>query len=139
MLYREGNRYEGHWKLGRREGYGLLTDTTGRTVCGIWQADTLRAGNISKGDSLYTGELNSRLRPNGYGCLSASEGYLYQGEWNDGIREGFGISIEKRQIVKCGTWRNNRFHGERMVYTADRVYGIDISRYQHEMGKNGMA
>lgn len=135
MLYREGNRYEGHWKLGRREGYGLLTDTTGRTVCGIWQADTLRAGNISKGDSLYTGELNSRLRPNGYGCLSAGEGYLYQGEWNDGIREGFGISIEKRQIVKCGTWRNNRFHGERMVYTADRVYGIDISRYQHEIGK----
>lgn len=135
MLYRGGDRYEGHWKQGRREGYGLLTDTAGRAVCGIWQADTLQTGTVCKGDSLYRGELNARLLPDGYGSLSAGEGYLYQGEWKDGIRQGFGISIEKRQIVKCGAWRDNRFHGERMVYTADRVYGIDISRYQHEIGK----
>lgn len=135
MRYREGNKYEGGWKQGRREGYGLLTDTTGRAVRGIWQADTLQTGTVSKGDSLYSGELNASLLPDGYGSLSAGEGYRYQGEWSNGIRQGFGISIEKRQIVKCGTWRNNRFHGERMVYTAERVYGIDISRYQHEIGK----
>lgn len=35
-------------------------------------------------------------------------------------------------MVRCGSWRNGRFQGERMVYTADRVYGIDLSRHQHE-------
>ena len=29
----------------------------------------------------------------------------------------------------------NGYRGERMVYTPTRVYGIDVSRHQHEKGR----
>jgi lysozyme len=34
-----------------------------------------------------------------------------------------------------GQWKGNRFLGERMSYTSERIYGIDISRYQHGKGR----
>ena len=41
--------------------------------------------------------------------------------------------------MQLGEWKRNRFLGERIEYRADRIYGIDISRFQHEKGRKRYA
>ena len=65
----------------------------------------------------------------------ANDGTYYEGEWLDGKRNGFGFSIAPRKPLRVGEWKNDRYHGERLVYTSERIYGIDISKYQHGKGK----
>ena len=118
-----------------REGHGQWTDSTGCTYRGIWQADTLAQGERMDSLGFYRGQLNAALQPEGTGLYLGNDGEWYEGEWKAGKRHGHGYSVKRGTIVKCGAWKNGRFLGEHMIYTADRVYGIDISRYQHEIGK----
>lgn len=69
------------------------------------------------------------------GTQLSLNGDYYEGQFNGAFqRDGQGFAVE-RHLVKSGEWKSNRFRGERMVYTAQRVYGIDVSRHQHEHGK----
>ena len=88
-------------------------------------------------DSLgtYMGERDSLARPHGYGSFLSARGEFYEGEWLQGKREGVGFSINHGQKLRLGEWKGNEFLGERITYTPERIYGIDISRYQHEQGK----
>ena len=45
------------------------------------------------------------------------------------------MAINAGKHLQLGEWKNNRFLGERIEYRADRIYGIDISRFQHEKGR----
>lgn len=118
-----------------RAGHGQWTDSTGCTFRGIWQADTLAQGERIDSCGFYRGQLNAALQPEGTGLYLGNDGEWYEGEWKAGKRQGHGYSVKRGTIVKCGSWKSGRFLGEHMIYTADRVYGIDISRYQHEIGK----
>ncbi|RRD80494.1 glycosyl hydrolase family 25 [Alloprevotella sp. OH1205_COT-284] len=70
-----------------------------------------------------------------FGTAIDRRGAYYRGSFDEDFRRhGFGFSIDD-ELVKCGIWQHGRFKGERMVYTSDRIYGIDISRYQHEHGR----
>lgn len=81
----------------------------------------------------YEGDLDSLLRPSGEGvCVGRS---YYEGEWSEGMRQGFGIGLVPGRIIGVGMWKNNKFFGEKILHHENRVYGIDISRYQHEKGK----
>lgn len=85
-------------------------------------------------DSLgtYEGERDSLRNPCGYGRFLSLEGVFYEGEWKDGKRNGVGFAIVPGQRLRMGEWKEDKFLGERIEYTPDRIYGIDISRYQHE-------
>lgn len=78
------------------------------------------------------------LSPDSLGYTGTSltkDGIYYEGGFDSLYRkDGFGFQVD-HHFVKCGIWKKNQFQGERMIYTSDRVYGIDISRYQHEIGK----
>lgn len=78
------------------------------------------------------------LTPDSLGYTGTSltkDGIYYEGGFDSLYRkDGFGFQVD-HHFVKCGIWKKNQFQGERMIYTSDRVYGIDISRYQHEIGK----
>ena len=124
--------YEGQWKNGKREGEGLFTDSAGTRYVGLWHADTLTRGYRIQGDTVYVGDFNALMQPDGEGEWTCRTGY-YGGGFRDGLREGFGISLSPDHIVRAGSWKADVFKGEHMVYTVDRVYGIDISRYQHEI------
>ena len=90
-----------------------------------------------KGDSLgiYTGEMNGLRQPDGHGSYQAYDGSYYEGAWKDGRRQGFGFSIAPWKPLRAGEWEDDRYKGERVNYTSERIYGIDISRYQHEKGR----
>lgn len=53
-------------------------------------------------------------------------------------REGFGFSIAPKKPLRIGEWKNDRYKGERLVYTSERIYGIDLSKYQHGKGRKNM-
>lgn len=134
LRYRDGSVHTGLWQAGRREGYGRLR-TDSAVYAGHWQGDTLAAGTRRDSIGLYRGQLNHNLQPDGAGSLTQHNGIFYRGNWQAGRREGFGFAVSERHIVQAGIWKKDRFQGEQIIYTANRIYGIDISRYQHEIGR----
>lgn len=72
--------------------------------------------------------------PGGFrGEWYGTDGSYYRGDFNPQLeRHGMGFAVDDK-LVKYGIWRQNQFVGEQMLYTSDRIYGIDISRYQHEL------
>lgn len=81
--------------------------------------------------SSYIGEMSNGQR-NGHGIYRDLHGNLYDGFWVNGKREGFGCGIDSTGQVYVGEWKADRFRGERMTHRPERIYGIDIARYQHE-------
>lgn len=120
---------DGSWQ---RSGYGTLLRADGSRFEGLWRADTLVRGVHTDSLGVYRGTFAADLEAEGSGSFLSRTGDYYQGDWHKGRREGHGFSSRPGHMVRCGAWKADRFKGERMVYTADRVYGIDISRHQHE-------
>lgn len=131
--------YSGLWRNGKRQGEGLTRDSLGRTVAGLWNADTIVSGTITDSIGTYKGELNSRFAPNGHGTYRGTDGSWYDGTWKEGLRDGFGCGVDANGKVKTGEWKRGTYRGERMTYTSERIYGIDISRYQHGSGRKKYA
>lgn len=99
------------------------------------QPDTVRQEFVDSLGNHYRLRLVSSNPKVWTGTQLAPDDTYYEGLFNaDFQRDGLGFAVE-RHIVKSGEWHKNRFHGERMVYTPSRVYGIDVSRHQHERGR----
>lgn len=127
--------YSGTWKNGKRDGYGTATDSLGRKITALWQADTIVSGTRRDSLGSYHGEFGSKLLANGHGTWRGTDGSFYTGQWTDDQRNGFGCGVTESGKVKAGDWRKDRYRGERMLHTSDRIYGIDLSKHQHEKGK----
>ena len=127
--------YAGHWYKGLRQGEGLVTDSLGRKVTGWWDHDTLVTGTRCDSTGTYTGEFNQHLKANGYGHFRDTLCTCYEGQWKDDERTGIGFSSQHRYF-RMGEWKHDVFKGERLNYTSQRIYGIDISKHQHIKGRN---
>ena len=127
--------YAGQWKAGRRQGMGVATDSLGRRVVGQWNADTLTQGTRRDSAGTYTGYFARQMVASGYGTFSDGQGSYYGGQWRADQRAGWGFSLARKKHIRVGEWKADRYLGERLQYTADRVYGIDISRFQHDVGR----
>lgn len=124
------------------QGFARYTDERGYTYEGVWQGDSLPYGtrwtNYDVGllDSAYSecyvGPMDSLLRPSGRGVFNGWQ--YYEGQWQNGMRHGYGLALVPGCILCNGTWQKDSFLGESIVHSNDRVYGIDISRWQHEQG-----
>ena len=125
----------GRWHGIKRWGRGVCHDGRGWIVTGVWLADTISRGICFGKDGIYAGQLGSSMEACGLGSFWGCDGSYYTGQWNHGQREGFGLSVAP-DLIRVGIWRWGMFRGERFLYHRDRVYGIDISRYQHERGRH---
>lgn len=124
----------GRWKGIGRQGTGLDCDTAGRIVMGHYEADRLANGLRVDTASIYSGDFDGSVAE-GHGCCLTADGTYYEGQWQDDCRHGFGFAVSPQTHIRVGQWKNDRYLGERMQYTSERIYGIDISRYQHGHGK----
>lgn len=97
--------------------------------------NTIPKGAISDSLGYYVGEQKKGLA-NGYGQYFGNDGSYYDGHWKEGKRDGFGIYIAPYQYLQVGEWKQNQFKGERLTYNVDRIYGIDLSKHQHEKNNN---
>ena len=123
-----------HWRGIGREGKGIVSDDYGRIVIGIFHADTLVSGLRLDHEGIYAGMFNRDMEASGHGSYRSLDGSYYEGHWEHDRREGFGFCVSTENL-RAGWWHEGRFRGERMQYTSERIYGIDISRYQHEQGR----
>ena len=114
-----------------RSGKGIVRDSCGRLVIGTWQADTLVSGIRIDTLGIYAGQFSRAMTADGHGSFRAVDGSYYEGHWLSDLRDGFGFLVSPENL-KAGIWQGGRFLGEKVHYTSDRIYGIDISRYQHE-------
>ncbi len=131
--------YVGEWKKGLRNGRGCGFDSLGHRIVGQWQGGTLVSGVRTDSNGTYAGELNSRGEAQGYGSFTDCNGSYYDGYWDRNQRDGLGFSLVPGKMLRMGEWKNDRYLGERLEYTSHRIYGIDISRYQHDVGKKHYA
>ncbi|MCR4581938.1 MAG: glycosyl hydrolase family 25 [Prevotella sp.] len=128
----------GYWRNMPREGTALLADSIGRIILGTFHADTLTSGIRVDTLGTYQGAF-SKGKAKGHGAYTSTQGQRYEGHFASNQRNGFGMAMiakahGERQL-KVGVWRNDKFLGERMIYSSERIYGIDISRYQHGKGR----
>lgn len=139
VLYVGGRAvYAGQWKGGMRQGRGRATDSLGRTVDAVWNHDTIVSGVRRDSAGTYRGEFDRQLRASGHGNYHDPQGTYFEGQWRADERMGFGFSSQNRYF-RVGEWKNDVYKGERLNYTADRIYGIDISKHQHLKGKKRYA
>ena len=114
---------------------GIFRMINGHLVSGKWNKDTIYNGIRKDSTGLYIGDLNRKGEANGKGIYIDKGPSYYEGFFSNDMRNGYGFSIAPNKALRAGEWKNDRYKGERVHYTADRIYGIDVSRYQHESGR----
>ncbi len=120
-------------------GKAIARDSQGRIVSGIWDHDTIvKAIRIDR-QGIYQGHMDRQLRACGQGVMDEWDGCHKEGFWFEDVQHGFGFDSSPQHHLRIGEWKNGKFLGERMRYTAQRIYGIDISRHQHEKGRRRYA
>ncbi|MBQ8714379.1 MAG: glycosyl hydrolase family 25 [Prevotella sp.] len=131
----------GYWKAGqyhisqKLSGRGITTDAKGRIVRGLWDHDTIVVAWRTDSLGVYFGQMDKNLMASGQGIYRTNNDNYYDGHWQEDHRHGFGYESSPHHQLRVGEWKKGRFLGERLKYTTDRIYGIDISRHQHEKGR----
>ena len=135
----------GRWKDKKRQGTAIIRDSLGRIIIGNWNADTLVSGIRIDSLGIYQGAFTNGARAiitdakaEGHGAYMTTDGHYFEGHWEQDQPEGFGLQLLENEVItilKTGEWQKGVFKGERMNYTTERIYGIDISRYQHGKGR----
>ncbi|MBR1502760.1 MAG: glycosyl hydrolase family 25 [Prevotella sp.] len=127
----------GTWKNHRREGAAIVLDSLRRTIVGTCLDDSLVTGVRADSTSIYVGDFR-QTKAHGHGALYA-DGSYHEGHWENDRRQGFGLQLltpaNDTPRLRVGEWNKDKFQGERMRYTSERIYGIDIARYQHGKGR----
>ena len=130
------------WEGHRREGPAIVLDSLGRTIVGVCRADSLITGIRHDSLGVYMGDFKNDLA-HGHGSYTTPDGGYFEGHWENDLRQGFGMelytSAEQDPRLRVGEWNKNKYQGERMRYTTERIYGIDIARYQHGKGRRPVA
>ena len=128
----------GTWRGRTHEGTALAVDSAGFTIIGTFDADTIKTGLRIDTLGTYLGDFRGTIA-HGHGAYIA-DGSYFEGHWSDDKRDGFGIQlltpVGDEARLQVGEWKKGRFWGERMKYTSERIYGIDIARYQHGKGRH---
>ena len=131
----------GTWKDHHREGTVVSLDSLGRTVVATWQADTIVTGIRKDSLGTYLGDF-ANLKAEGHGAFYRPDGSYAEGHWQDDRQQGFGVELltprDGEPRLRAGEWTKGKFQGERMKYTTERIYGIDIAKYQHGRGRRAV-
>ncbi len=131
-------RNVGSWAGYSRQGTALVLDSLGRTIIAKCDADTLEHGYRADTLGTYLGDF-SHVKAQGHGAYQSADNGYFEGHWENDRREGFGLQLLQTEKdgprFRVGEWTRDKFMGERMKYTSERIYGIDIARYQHGRGR----
>ena len=86
-------------------------------------ASGIRKGTLQLPEGRYEGEIKNG-KPHGKGTFYFTDGKKYVGDWNDGVRTGYGIFTTPDNSMRYeGYWVNNTFHGKgTLIYSDGRKY-----------------
>jgi len=128
-------QYSGEYEKGKKQGRGTITDAKNRFIAGFWTNDVLTSGVRTDSLGYYEGKLDKNGVAQGHGSYTGRDCAYYEGHWTDDKRDVFGFSLSKAKGMRVGEWKDDKYLGEKVVYTTDRIFGIDIAKYQHEEKK----
>ncbi len=140
-LYNDGNKYDGDWKNGKKNGTGTqVFKKKKEKYDGKWHNDKKHGkGKYTyKNGEVYDGDWVNDHR-NGKGTYSYKNGDRYEGDWVDNKRSGTGIFVKnydklykkyrgsylsKVGIEKYeGQWRNDKKNGKgKYTYKNGEIY-----------------
>lgn len=135
-------RNVGTWKDHIHQGTVIVLDSLGHTIIATCRDDSLMTGFRPDSLGTYIGDYLFG-KAHGHGAYILPDGSYFEGHWENNHRHGFGLELltpegdEPR--LRVGEWNKGKFQGERMRYTTERIYGIDIARYQHGKGRRPVA
>lgn len=124
----------GRWVRTMRNANGIGCDSIGRWIIGHWAADTVVTGHRTDSIGVYRGQFDRSLMASGHGTLHSIDGVFYQGQFADDRIDGFCIALDRSRL-RIGEWIQGKYRGQKLNFTTERIYGIDISRYQHGKGR----
>ncbi|MEO5991302.1 MAG: DNA/RNA non-specific endonuclease, partial [Ferruginibacter sp.] len=126
LIFKDSSKYDGNWKDGLWEEYGVFTNKKGDTIDGDWSKGKLdgEASVISKFLEYEGGYVNGKK--DGYGAIVFSNGTLYSGDWKGDEMSGFGELITTEGVVYDGEWLNGVPNG-----VGQYTY-LDIEEYEGE-------
>ncbi len=130
-----GYWWAGHFYTCPLTGKAIVQDYQGRIVSAVYEKDSIVTATRTDSTGTYQGQMDKWLQACGQGVFEARNGEYYEGLWKSDRAHGFGFKSSPFHHLRLGEWKWGRFLGERMKYTSERIYGIDISRHQHEKGR----
>ena len=106
----DGERYKGSYKNGLKHGHGTWTHPDGDSYKGKFKS------GVKRGNGTYTfenGEKYSgyfkRDKKHGLGKYTYDNGEIFKGEFKNNIRDGKGYIIFRRDTIKSGIWKADKF------------------------------
>ena len=131
MRYENGDEYQGSWKQGKYQNFGLLCQGQD-SILGYWEDGKLVGDALYRTSNfIYDGGFVDNI-PTGIGVLTSADGSYYSGSWMDGKRNGIGYMLFANGDTYSGDWENNEFHG-----VGKFIYTHHFASYEGEW-KNGL-
>ena len=123
-------KYYGDMSNGVPNGEGRFKKD-GITYSGFWENGIMASGKIESDKYIYEGELNG-TKFSGYGVAKYKDGKKYWGYWLNDYKHGLGLLKSKdNKLSFCFFDHGNmQIVPDANYNIGDKVYGIDISRYQ---------
>ena len=94
-----GDLYEGQWNTeGKRDGFGYCLIENGTAIYeGYWQNGNMHGpGRLTNKMGHYKGDFQSNTRQ-GFGMYKFRTGDWYEGDWINGLKNGYGKSYNKAE------------------------------------------
>ena len=136
-VWDNGERYEGNWANGKRNGQGTNVYKNGSMFTGIWKDDQQHGYGtftyIKESDfDKYMGDYISH-KATGYGTLLWKSGQKYVGQFKEGYFHGEGTMYYKNGTVEAGLWEYDKFKGKKELKSGciagDCVNGFGTKLY----------
>ena len=135
----DGSIYLGEINAAKQpHGYGMLTTTEGKRVTGEWTNGRLNKGTLLTDQYEYVGSLRN-LMPDGDGKMIYASDSTFIGRWQQGKRQGIGKLIFNPDSMVFGRWDSDSLLMPNPFKIGERVYGIDVSRFQHSIDWGNLA
>lgn len=118
--YKSGAVYNGEWKGGFRDGYGVQVWPDKAKYEGSWRDNRAHGkgkfthvdGDVYDGDWAYD-------KANGFGVYTHNNGATYEGQWKDDLQHGKGVERWKDGSEYEGSYRKGKKHGFGIYKWAD--------------------
>ncbi|CAG9313818.1 unnamed protein product [Blepharisma stoltei] len=137
LIHGDGDCYEGDWVDGKANGKGVYIHTDGTRYEGDWLNDKQHGQGIEtwSNGSRYEGSYEYGKKQ-GKGKLLLSDGGSYEGDFYEGKIHGYGIYKWSDLRKYSGEWKNNKMDGQGTFLWSDgRCYkGEYHNDHKHGFG-----
>jgi len=115
-IWDDGEKYEGYWESGKRNGQGTNTFASGAKYTGFWKNDLKYGAGTYKYKTssiydYYEGDYEQD-KMTGQGTLYFKSGQRYEGSFKDDMYEGEGTMYNTDGTVQSGIWKNDEYVGK---------------------------